>query len=229
MTVIHETDTSENEVNPFRSELEPEVQSVGVVAVIYNTTTERFLTIKEKSGKPSTEKAPGQISFAAETRKVGESENENIWGALAEYGSDRDSEFFKQLTCCGYYTQAFFLKHDRGLPVDIVVFAYAGEEVPVEPACPDEVSYHGWMSREDFLQLRSEDPSAIRSVALQTMDFLLERDILTSPILFSRAPIAAEWSISGFNALRDTRPDVSTILPTFASRVTTSLQQNRKA
>lgn len=158
-------------------EIEEKPASAGVAVVIVGLDQSRngenqsdplIWTIIELVSKPDTEKSAGQISIPAETRKNGESIDDNVIGALAEFCDD---------TLFSPYVKKHLVKMEGkwyrekvisvgGSHADVAVLIYDGAlDFPLKPANPNEVSPNGWIKKSD-LQNRSELRDLCKQVIL---------------------------------------------------------------
>ena len=111
-------------------------------------------TITELKSKVETDKLAGQLSIPAETRKNGESAEDNVIGALAEFCND---------TIFSSYVKNHLVKVDgkwrreKGItvgtgPADVAVVIYDGAlDFPFKPTNADEVSPNGWMKKSELV------------------------------------------------------------------------------
>ncbi len=198
-------------------------QSIGTILAIVaidpsrngeNASNPRLWTTIEEKPKSATDRIKGQISFPADTRKVGESEIHNAIGSLAEF-SDNDRLIRKGL----FLMPSSFIERTvpvKGNPVDLVVVVFDGFLAnPIVPFDKNEVSANGWMSRED---LKKEDPSRLRSfvrevIAMEEADGPINR-VITDYFQSQHARIPLDtllppdFSIASFYSQRERLPDV---------------------
>lgn len=190
--------------------LETKRQSLGVVPFIYNPLTRSVWMIEEKITKSATCKRAGELSFPAETRKVGEGPQENLLGSLAEVFDDTHSKQFGENLHLGYYYQnAFHLGNNPNIPVDVALFIYDGDLIVPTPVVTDEVGPFGWIPIDQVEKL------PLRSVALQVLNFVKKDDKLDQVEQTYhmhktiRRQLRQEYfSIAAFHTLREEKPDV---------------------
>lgn len=143
---------------------EPEVKSsVGVAVLIVgydpsrngeNESDPLLWTVTELIGKPETSKFAGQISTPSETRKKGENEENNLFGALTEFCDDTVfSSYLKHhvIKVDGHwYRGKGAIVNDR--LVDVAVLIYDGAlDFPFKPVCPEEVKPNGWVKKSELM------------------------------------------------------------------------------
>lgn len=198
-------------------------QSIGTILAIVgidpsrngeNASNPRLWTTIEEKPKPATDRIKGQISFPADTRKVGENKIDNTIGCLAEF-SDDDRLIREGL----FLMPSSFIERTvpvKGNPVDLVVVVFDGFLAnPIVPFDKNEVSANGWMSRED---LKKEDPLRLRSFVREVIT-MEETDgpisnLVTDYFKFQQARIPLSvilppsFSISSFYNQRERLPDV---------------------
>lgn len=157
-------------VSPVRQEAETN-QSVGVILLIaaarpffmgknpgdqlkdeIDRDDPYFAVVRELTGKKQTLKEPGMLSTPAETRKEGESLDENVLGALAEFG---DPVFHNWMIRVPEVSdrKAGVMIGDN--PIDVVVLIYngiMGAMQSIDPICKDEVEAFGWVRRSRLLE-----------------------------------------------------------------------------
>ncbi len=147
---------------PDFSELAPkreaERQNIGVALMIIaddprsdNGQGPLIWTIKEMNSKEETEKRAGQISIPAETRKLGESDANNIRGALAEFCDDSLLESSSNITITDGSLYRDALSLNGHFVADLLVVVFDGSiDIPISPANRDEVEPNGWMHLEEI-------------------------------------------------------------------------------
>ena len=122
-------------------------------------------TTIEKTSKPETEKIAGQISFPAETRKQGESPEDTLLGAIAEFTNDDALIGRLSTPRVGNYMPSAILV--GGNLIDLAIVFHEGLlDEEITPADSAEISTNGWRSLD---QLRSEDPNKLRSIITKTL------------------------------------------------------------
>lgn len=185
-------------------------QNVGVVSLFYHPPTDSMLVIEEKKSKDATCKQAGELSFPAETRKVGENRHENLLGSLAEAFNDTHSrQFGKHLHLGYYYHNAFDLENNPKIPVDVALFIYDGNLFLPTPVVTDEVGAFGWVPMTQL------DKLPLRSVARQALTFVMENDKLnqvarthTMNTGIRRQLRQRYFSLATFHELREQKEDV---------------------
>lgn len=169
-------------------------------------------TIRELRSKSETDRTVGELSIPAETKKVGESKIANILGALVEFGNDQHLNYLKDhlfLINDVYAEKSIFIK---GNPADMAVLIYDGSlDILFNPACDEEVSPNGWMSRSAIQQAGNIRSALKQAIELDIARGISERGIETyhtSPE--SRMPIfpSSMSSIKDFYIQRELLPDV---------------------
>ena len=198
-------------------------QSIGTILAIVgidpskngeNTSNPRLWTTIEEKPKSATDRIKGQISFPADTRKVGENKIRNAIGCLAEFSDDdrliREGMFLMPSSFIERTVQV------KGNLVDIVVVVFDGFLAnPIVPFDKNEVSPNGWMSRED---LKKEDPSRLRSFVREIIK-MEETDGPINKVVteyfqsqHARIPLSIilppSFSIASFHNQRERLPDV---------------------
>lgn len=148
------------------SESKERMQSIGLAVLIVgldpkmngdNASDPKIWTIIEKVDKEQTNKLAGQISVPAETKKVDEGPEDNLWGALVEFVNDEAFDYVKRhlirMEDISTREKGVFV---RGKVIDVVVLIYDGAlDFPFKPVCDNEVSPNGWVTRSELL--KSED------------------------------------------------------------------------
>lgn len=143
------------------SEREPvEIHGLGVV--IINAKTGEIWAVRERSDKAATGRKRGQLSIPLETRKVGETFEENLKGALAEAFDDVDqngSEVGSRIQSSLFHMKgnSFY----EGNPVamfgnkiqcDRAIIMHDGSGIPSQPFNALEVGDAQWVPVEAFWQ-----------------------------------------------------------------------------
>lgn len=125
-------------------------------------------TISELKSKFETDKVAGEISIPAETRKNGESAEDNVFGALTEFCDD---------TAFPWYIKKHVIRMDgnwyrgkgvivRERLVDVAVLIYDGAiDFPLKPTCSDEVSPNGWVKKSELAMYPN-----LREMSKQVLD-----------------------------------------------------------
>ena len=190
-------------------------------------------TIIELNNKGETEKSAGQISIPSETRKNGESTEDNVLGALAEFCDD---------TLFSEYVKGHVVKMDgkwhreRGIfvgagPADVAVLIFDGAlDFPLKSSCPDEVSPHGWMKKSELVVSPNLRDALRQALELDDKENLI-RDTLES---YQKNPENRKLvfpeslnSIQKFNNNREFGLDVE-VMPSSAKEVGKRLPEARK-
>lgn len=211
-----------NRFSSIEGEKKPSIGTIlAIVGIDSNRNGENasdplLWTTIEKKAKPITDRIKGQISFPADTRKVGEDILRNAIGSLAEF-SDDGSLMKKTLSLMpSSFTERTVSV--KGNPVDLVVVVF--DESLTRPIIPfdlDEVSPNGWMSLE---KLKKEDPSHLRSFVREIISMEKKEDgpinrVIRDYFEFQQARIPLSnilpsgFSMVDFYAQREKLPDVT--------------------
>lgn len=206
---------------------EAEKKPIGTVVVVVavdpskngeNATNPMLWTTIEKKSKSATERFAGQISFPAETRKIGEDRFSNMLGALPEFSENNN--LIKNLVFMhsplSYVEGRISVKNN---PVDLAILLVSGfPGSPIEPLDVDEVSANGWMSFEDLKNVRKDNPFRLRSIVGQVIDMEESDKIIYSVVedYFQfpgrRIPLSTklpqDFSITGFYQQREKMRDI---------------------
>lgn len=162
-------------------EMTPEGESISSIGVILIVVAGKTLdgespmvsTLIELQGKPETGKTAGQISFPAETRKVGESERSTLIGALAEL-TDSDSVVERLLVV----PEMFYARgvvSIRGRSIDVAFMVYDGPiDEEMQPIDPTETRSNGWLPLKDIQLMNGE----VRGIAHDSIHFATTWGIL---------------------------------------------------
>lgn len=160
-------------------------------------------TTTEKESKEITNKFEGQISFPADTRKIGEDIMRNTIGSLAEF-SDNERLIREALSLMpsSFIEKAISVK---GNLVDLVVVIFDESlTYPIVPLDLNEVGPNGWMSVD---RLKKENPSHLRSFVKEIISM---EDEVDSPI---------KRVIADYFEFKQTRIPLSSILPSGFSMI----------
>ena len=120
-----------------------------------NAQNPLFWTIKELESKPETKKRAGEISTPAETRKIGETRESNVLGALAEFCDDASLDYVRKhlFLAEGVFRERVI--NINGNMVDLSVLIYDGDlDYPISPLNSTEVSPNKWLSKD---QIQTEE------------------------------------------------------------------------
>lgn len=142
-------------------EKEPtEIHGLGVV--IINAETGEIWAVRERSDKAATGRKRGQLSIPLETRKVGESFEENLKGALAEAFDDFDhqgQEVGPKIQSSLYHMRgnSFYEGNQvelfgNKIQCDRAVIIHDGSGIPSQPFNALEVGEAQWVPVEAFWQ-----------------------------------------------------------------------------
>lgn len=141
----------------------PEIEqkvAVGAALVIVHARTGELWIIEELKNKERTERQVGMLSIPMETRKIGETQYENLLGAMAEVFDDSKEStrnihdsFFTFDESFIYNTRPLVLSENgKTLVCDVGIVMFDGEKADdMNPYDVEEVRAHGWMSIADFL------------------------------------------------------------------------------
>lgn len=205
---------------PVETERKPSIGTIlAIVGIDPNRNGENasdplLWTTIERKPKLATDRIQGQISFPADTRKVGEGVMGNVVGSLAEFSNnERLIREALSLMPSSLAERRVFV---RGNPADLIVIIFDQSLThPIVPFDVDEVDGNGWMS---IRQLRGEDPSHLRSfvrdiVKMEEDDGLINRvvtDFFRSQqarIPFSTV-LPSDFSMASFHGQREKLVDV---------------------
>jgi hypothetical protein len=145
-----------------------------------NGTDPLIWTITELTSKLDTDKVAGQISIPAETRKDGESEGDNVLGALTEFCDD--TAFLSYLKHHVVKMDGNWLRGKgaivNGKPVDVAILIYDGAlDFPLKPTCSNEVAPKGWVRKSELIA----NPN-LRDVARQVLELDTREDLIRSAL-----------------------------------------------
>jgi hypothetical protein len=172
--VINGTEMSQVMRQTVELEKRPSIGTILAIVVIdpskngENANNPMFWTILEKKPKSATERLIGQISFPADTRKIGEDARSNMLGSLPEFSES--NELIRRLIFMpsSHIEGKISVKNS---PVDLEVLLVDGfPDSPIVPLDADEVSANGWMSMRDLEKMQEENPSSLRSFVGQIVD-----------------------------------------------------------
>ena len=168
-------------------------------------------TTMEKKSKEATNKFEGQISFPADTRKIGEDIMHNAIGSLAEFSdNERLIRGALSLMPSSFIEKAISVK---GNLVDLAVVIFDESlTCPIIPLDLNEVDPNGWMSMD---RLKKEDPSRLRSFV---REIIAMEDKMDSPI---------KRVIADYLKFEQARIPLSAILPSGFSMVDFYNQRER--
>jgi hypothetical protein len=133
-----------------------------------NASNPMLWTITEKKSKPATEKLIGQISFPADTRKIGENEFSNMLGSLPEFSEDSNLVRNLIFMPSSHIEGKISVKNN---PVDLEILLidrFLGDSII--PLDADEVNANGWMSLSNLEEIQKNEPSRLRSFVGQIID-----------------------------------------------------------
>lgn len=159
------------------AETKERLAGVGVAVLIVGLDSSRngdnesdplIWTISELKSKFETDKVAGEISIPAETRKNGESVEDNVLGALTEFCDDTTFSLYVKkhvIRMDGkWYREKGIIVRERF--VDVAVLIYDGAlDFPLKPTCPEEVSPNGWVKKSELVM-----SSKLRDVSRQALD-----------------------------------------------------------
>lgn len=205
------------DLSQFIERRETERQSIGIALLIIaedpigGDKGPLIWTIKEMNSKKQTEKQIGQTSIPAETRKIGETDPDNVRGALAEFCDDRLLALSPRITI----TQDSFYRNALNLNghylADLLVVVYDGPlDVPISPANIDEVKPNGWVHLED-IQIDENVRPFLRQFVESGQAGIVTQDVLMSHRENPQRSISLipqGFSINGFYLQREEMKDV---------------------
>jgi len=163
------------DLSSLAEQKEVERQSIGVALLIVaddpgsdNGRGPLIWTIIELQAKEATDRTIGQVSIPAETRKNGESEEDNIRGALAEFCSDELLSNHPDVSIAQGFMYRDALMLNGRYKADLLVVVYEGPlDVSISPANSEEVAANGWMNTEDIAAMSNIRPILRQAIELE--------------------------------------------------------------
>lgn len=200
--------------------------SMGVALVIVgidpskngeNVSNPNIWTTIELKSKPATDRVSSQISIPADTRKIRERREFNVLGSLAEFSRDNNLIRSLSFVSSSFVPGAIEIKGNR---YDLgILFLDGLPSTPIIPLDSDEVAANGWVELKDLRNIRSSNPSSLRSFVGQLIEAESEKEgaIRTAIVDYFDNPdkrislstvLPSDFSIENFYQYREKRRDV---------------------